>query len=368
MEDHNGLELSLGLTCGATSSNPKGKNGNNNPETKSEEPDRGTKLIDDFKTFLHGGTQNQESTPKFQETTPQKPEENFFNNLSNTAEDEKNNKRKSVFDDNNSNTKAKTSHISITTDEGSTGDNEADVADSEADASTSKRQAGSGSVSYLPAQQPVMNANLPVMFGYPAIQIPVLDKDNTGRGLISHPLQQFQVSYFGRGPLNSDKQNDSAKISQAAAATAQKSPENVDRPPEEGGGSSSHTEENPKATTTATITTIKPPGSLTSNPVDPSDYPSIRPGIATDLKFGGSGSYPNLPWVSTTGSGPNGKTISGVTYRFSTTQIKIVCACHGSHLSPEEFVQHASEDHGSNDAASGLSTFPGTNPAASAQS
>ena len=61
------------------------------------------------------------------------------------------------------------------------------------------------------------------------------------------------------------------------------------------------------------------------------ESPAIRPGIAADLKFGGSGSHPNLPWVSTTGPGPNGKTISGVTYRYSRDQIKIVCACHGSH-------------------------------------
>ena len=62
----------------------------------------------------------------------------------------------------------------------------------------------------------------------------------------------------------------------------------------------------------------------------PPEYPAIRPGIAAELKFGGSGSSPNLPWVSTTGPGPNGKTISGVTYRYGVTQIRIVCACHGS--------------------------------------
>ncbi|XP_039113757.1 protein NINJA homolog 1-like [Dioscorea cayenensis subsp. rotundata] len=71
---------------------------------------------------------------------------------------------------------------------------------------------------------------------------------------------------------------------------------------------------------------------------------AIRPGIAPNVKFGGSGSYPDLPWVSTTGSGPNGKTISGVTYKYNKDQIKIVCACHGTHMTPEEFVQHANAD------------------------
>lgn len=99
----------------------------------------------------------------------------------------------------------------------------------------------------------------------------------------------------------------------------------------------------------------------------PSEYPTIKPGIAAELKFGGSGSYPNLPWVSTTGSGPNGRTISGVTYRFSPTQIKIVCACHGIHMSPEEFVRHASEEQTNQDTGAGLASVPNTNPAASAQ-
>ncbi|KAJ1437982.1 Jas TPL-binding domain [Sesbania bispinosa] len=73
-------------------------------------------------------------------------------------------------------------------------------------------------------------------------------------------------------------------------------------------------------------------------------FPIIKPGLAADVKFGGSGSCPKLPWVSTTGSGSNGRTISGVTYRYNTNQIKIVCACHGSHMTPEEFVRHANED------------------------
>eukprot|EP00249_Psilotum_nudum_P021780 c28243_g1_i1 orf=617-3373(+) len=71
---------------------------------------------------------------------------------------------------------------------------------------------------------------------------------------------------------------------------------------------------------------------------------NLRPGIATDLKFGGTGSSPDLPWVSTTGLGPNGKTICGVLYRQCRNQLKIVCACHGRHMSPGEFVQHAGGD------------------------
>lgn len=99
------------------------------------------------------------------------------------------------------------------------------------------------------------------------------------------------------------------------------------------------------------------------------DLSAIKPGIAADIKFGGCGSNPpNLPWVSTTGSGPNGRTISGVTYKYNSNQIRIVCACHGLHMSPEEFLRHASDENVNPDGGSGVVTFPSSNPAASAQS
>lgn len=95
---------------------------------------------------------------------------------------------------------------------------------------------------------------------------------------------------------------------------------------------------------------------------------AIRPGMfASDVKFGGCGSYPELPWVSTTAPGPNGKTISGVTYKYNRNQIKIVCACHGSHMTPEEFVQHASAEASNQENNTSLASLPASNPAASAQ-
>lgn len=68
----------------------------------------------------------------------------------------------------------------------------------------------------------------------------------------------------------------------------------------------------------------------------------MKPGVASE--FGGCGSYLHLPWVSTTGPGPKGKTISGVTYKSNKNQVKIVCARHGSHMSTNEFFQNASAD------------------------
>lgn len=97
---------------------------------------------------------------------------------------------------------------------------------------------------------------------------------------------------------------------------------------------------------------------------------AIRPGVAPGMKFGGSGSCPDLPWVTATGLGPNGNTIyiSGVPYHDGSNQVRIVCACHGSHMSPEEFKLHASADAPNPENSSGLASYHNNNPAASAQS
>ncbi|KAB2636595.1 ninja-family protein [Pyrus ussuriensis x Pyrus communis] len=52
-------------------------------------------------------------------------------------------------------------------------------------------------------------------------------------------------------------------------------------------------------------------------------------------------SLPQMPYVSTTGTGPNGKTVHGLLYRYTESEITIVCVCHGTTFSPAEFVQHA---------------------------
>ena len=48
-----------------------------------------------------------------------------------------------------------------------------------------------------------------------------------------------------------------------------------------------------------------------------------------------------IPSVTTTGDGPNGKRIEGLLYKYRRGQVCIVCVCHGSFLSPAEFVMHA---------------------------
>ncbi|KAK8679314.1 hypothetical protein V6N13_144770 [Hibiscus sabdariffa] len=476
MEDDNGLELSLGLSCGASSAKSKGKLSGSS-DTRTEEGDRGIKIVDNFKNFLQAGIEKQDPSVGSQRSDPVKPLENFFNDLSKSnshaeasvnlngrglwgtnsnrsadiEEDkrsESGSKRKTLFNEINNpkklereahhtdlHEKPKASHISITED-GSTAENE-DVAESEVEGSTSRlvsqhddgskrfigvssspdvpKEVKLGNLTYgnpfslstkdsnsagipsssghkLPGMMQMMPTgnsersgtqlmnpgNLPAMFGYLPVQLPLLDKDNPW-GMVSHP-SQIQPSYAGRSPPNADKHSDGLKISQASMPTiprnsseaAQYDGRTFERVKGEGKphgteeGSSTHAEEDVKGSSMnlrANASSDRPTAEgLTL------DFSAIKPGIAADLKFGGSGSYPNLPWVSTTGTGPHGRTISGVTYRFSTNQIKIVCACHGTHMSPEEFVRHASEECTNPDNNNGLLTFPGINPAASSQS
>ena len=177
MKDENGLELSLGLSFGGLSAKSKGRNGSST-DLKIEEGDKGNKLGNDFKSFLHPGTQKQGSSSGSQRNDSVKPKGNFFSDLSkaNVEADasvdlngkgvwessnkstvfesekgaESSSKRRMFFDEMNQqkkhereghyadlNEKTRTSHIFLTTEDGSTAENE-DVAKSEVEGSTSR--------------------------------------------------------------------------------------------------------------------------------------------------------------------------------------------------------------------------------------
>ncbi|KAH9619399.1 hypothetical protein KSS87_022332 [Heliosperma pusillum] len=407
MEDDNGLELSLGLACGRSSS-PSRDRSDNSADGRPDTDERTSKILNDFRNFLNAGVPQ-----SFQRASPAKPQENFFNNFQQTASGD--NKRKSTFDGTENSKrqetdsyssvlqeKEKNSHISITTDEGSTGDNE-DVAESEVEGSTSRislhRDDGSrtlgGSTSSSPAPKeiidgkssvstnslpvqtmnssgvpysitineppsasapttpvyplsmqrisPITGGNLrpyatgtgsvPMTFTFSSVEIP--DKDSSPWGMSrSQPLPS---PYAGISTPTSD--SDVGLPEQLRGSTNLLG--------EEGSSSQPNCEAGPRL----------------NNSSFPYEYPAIKPGFAAQVKFGGSGSLPNLPWVSTTGPGPNGKTISGVTYKYNATQIKIVCACHGLHLSPEEFIRHANGDQPSAIPTAGLTSLQSTNPA-----
>ncbi|XP_071735561.1 ninja-family protein AFP3-like [Rutidosis leptorrhynchoides] len=50
----------------------------------------------------------------------------------------------------------------------------------------------------------------------------------------------------------------------------------------------------------------------------------------------------DMPCVFTQGDGPGGRRIDGILYKYGKgEEVKIMCVCHGSFLSPAEFVKHA---------------------------
>ncbi|KAF7825834.1 AFP-like protein 2 [Senna tora] len=75
----------------------------------------------------------------------------------------------------------------------------------------------------------------------------------------------------------------------------------------------------------------KPP-----KPLPPPPPPAAAPTSSTL-----PAALPKMPYVSTTGDGPNGKRVEGFLYRYSNSEVSIVCVCHGSTFSPAGFVQHA---------------------------
>ncbi|CAN4096635.1 unnamed protein product [Withania somnifera] len=175
--DENGLDLSLGLPCGGVVASDKSKSGSSS-DSKVEEADRDGKVITDFKNFLDGVTSSQKhdcgvdsqrgdstthdgnllsSTSVDVDASKKLNSGGFWvpnDNRPTEVEEEKRtdvgDKRKNLFPESSQqkkhereahhadmHDKTRTSHISITTDDGSTADNE-DVADSEAVGSTSR--------------------------------------------------------------------------------------------------------------------------------------------------------------------------------------------------------------------------------------
>ncbi|KAL2342541.1 hypothetical protein Fmac_003826 [Flemingia macrophylla] len=194
----------------------------------------------------------------------------------------------------------------------------------------------------LSGSQPVSNDSLPVLFGYSSVQLPMLDNDNR-QDLVSCPLELHPTISNGRGPPNT------AAICAISNNISEGTPYELERFKGDGKHSKQHvTKESSSSQPEAikgsiTKLTAKNASDRSTGEGSSIDFSFIKPGIAADVKFGGGGSCPNLPWVSTSGSGPNGRTISGVTYKFNTNKIRIVCACHGSHMTPEEFVRHAND-------------------------
>ncbi|KAF8399602.1 hypothetical protein HHK36_015471 [Tetracentron sinense] len=73
------------------------------------------------------------------------------------------------------------------------------------------------------------------------------------------------------------------------------------------------------------------------------ENPSKKPKVVEDgVMEMGKNMMEEMPCVSTRGDGPNGRRVEGFLYKYRKgEEVRIVCVCHGSFLSPAEFVKHA---------------------------
>lgn len=94
---------------------------------------------------------------------------------------------------------------------------------------------------------------------------------------------------------------------------------------------------------------VVPPTQIVGKPANltrEADQSSKKRNCATDQLNGMKEFERNLleemPSVSTKGDGPNGRRIEGFLYKYRKgEELRIVCVCHGSFLTPAEFVKHA---------------------------
>ncbi|CAI9761819.1 unnamed protein product [Fraxinus pennsylvanica] len=73
------------------------------------------------------------------------------------------------------------------------------------------------------------------------------------------------------------------------------------------------------------------------------ESPSKRSDILRNRgKESGMNMMQDMPGVFTKGDGPNGRRVDGILYKYGKgEEVRIMCICHGSFLSPAEFVKHA---------------------------
>ncbi|XP_012084829.1 ninja-family protein AFP3 [Jatropha curcas] len=93
--------------------------------------------------------------------------------------------------------------------------------------------------------------------------------------------------------------------------------------------------------------TVTPKSTINGKPSSPADVAMVisrsnEPTVINGAKDTVRNILEDMPCVSTKGEGPNGKRIEGFLYRYRKgEEVRIVCVCHGSFLSPAEFVKHA---------------------------
>ncbi|KAG8387265.1 hypothetical protein BUALT_Bualt02G0003400 [Buddleja alternifolia] len=124
-------------------------------------------------------------------------------------------------------------------------------------------------------------------------------------------------SKFQKGESNSDSRSDGSENREANGFSSQSRPSHSNTPEK-----AKNTNFNETNTTSSTIEKrAAPPSRETSS----------------------GASVSRMPFVSTTGTGLKGKTVTGFLYKYTETEVSIMCVCHGSSFSPAEFVEHAGD-------------------------
>ncbi|CAA3032928.1 ninja-family AFP2-like [Olea europaea subsp. europaea] len=84
-------------------------------------------------------------------------------------------------------------------------------------------------------------------------------------------------------------------------------------------------------------------GSSTTKARENTESPSKRSHNTRNRgKEMGTNMMEDMPCVFTKGDGPSGRRVDGILYKYGKgEEVRIMCICHGSFLSPAEFVLHA---------------------------
>lgn len=84
------------------------------------------------------------------------------------------------------------------------------------------------------------------------------------------------------------------------------------------------------------------PSNLSRDGDEPPRKKSCTSGKPNSVKEMERNMLEEMPCVSAKGDGPNGRRIEGFLYKYRKgEEVRIVCVCHGSFLTPAEFVKHA---------------------------
>ncbi|XP_017698581.2 ninja-family protein 5 [Phoenix dactylifera] len=153
--------------------------------------------------------------------------------------------------------------------------------------------------------------------------------------MVSQPMSQGSIGSQGSSSSGMSEYESPPMqgfdISGFSSCTEVRSPLTIQSLPE----NSSHK----MAATPPTTIVGKAVGSVGGGEEDPTKKIARR---ASGMKEMERNMMEEMPCVSTRGDGPNGRRIEGFLYKYKNgEEVRIVCVCHGSFLTPAEFVRHA---------------------------